>query len=72
MTTSASTPVKQQFQANSLFAVDYTAGSGQPLGFDQYASFYRQYLVTGCKVSVKLTLTSTTTNPVHVCLVPYS
>lgn len=40
------------FRANSLFDPDVTAGGHQPLGFDQWATFYKTYVVVGSKITL--------------------
>ncbi len=43
------------FRANSLFDPNYTGSGHQPLGYDQWTTFYNNWVVTKC--SVKLTMT---------------
>ncbi len=43
--------VGQTFSTNSLFDPDVTGGGHQPMGFDQFANFYKQYTVLGAKIS---------------------
>lgn len=39
------------FRANSLFDPDYSGVGHQPLGFDQWTTFYDMYRVVGAKIS---------------------
>lgn len=41
------------FRANSLYDPNFTGTGHQPLGFDQWAGFYRHYVVIGAKCIVK-------------------
>lgn len=41
------------FRGNGLFDPDFAAGGQQPMGFDQWAAFYKRYRVTACKVTVQ-------------------
>lgn len=52
MTAGAGAQAQYAWSGNSLFD-PYTTGAGvQPLGFDQYMSFYQRYTVTASKVKV--------------------
>ncbi len=44
----------QVFRANSLYDPDYTGTGHQPLGFDQWAAFYRTYVVRRFRWTVQL------------------
>lgn len=43
-----------QYRLNSLFDPYLTGVGHQPYLFDQWSTFYNQYIVTGCKATVKL------------------
>ena len=47
------------FRANSLFDPDLTGTGHQPLGFDEWAKFYRRYCVLGSKITVQAINVST-------------
>lgn len=38
-------------RANSPFDPEYNAGGGQPMGYDQWAALYDQYVVLGSKIT---------------------
>lgn len=40
------------FRGNSCFDPDFATGGQQPLGFDEWSSFYRRYRVKGAKIRV--------------------
>jgi len=44
---------KYQFRLNGINDPDYTGIGHQPLGHDQWAMFYQEYIVLGAKVTVK-------------------
>lgn len=44
----------QAFRANGIFDPDYTGAGHQPLGHDQWNTFYNHYLVVGSKISVTM------------------
>lgn len=46
-------PQSQVFRANSLFDPDFTGVGSQPLGFDQWAAFYRRYRVRASAIRVR-------------------
>lgn len=48
------------FRANSLFDPDSTGVGHQPLGFDQWINFYKEYCVLGSKITVTPINISTT------------
>lgn len=50
------------YNLNSLFDPDATGGGNQPYYFDQYAALYERYRVYGCKVTVMVTCSASTTN----------
>ena len=51
-----------QYNLNSLFDPEVKVGGTQPYYYDQYASLYQKYLVYGCKISVRLTVSSANAN----------
>lgn len=50
--TVAGTVFDTLFNANSLFDPYYGVGGHQPMGFDQYATFFTRYRVLSCKIVV--------------------
>lgn len=50
------------FSANSIFDPDVTSAGHQPYGFDQWTTFYKQYVVLGSKITVQ-GITDTTSTP---------
>lgn len=40
-------------RGNNIYDPEYGVGGGQPLGFDQWAAFFKRYNVLGCKITVK-------------------
>lgn len=42
------------FRANSVYDPNQSGTGHQPMGFDQWALLYNQYVVTGSKITVKL------------------
>ncbi len=42
------------FKLNSCYDPDYTSTGHQPLGFDQWATFYQTYIVSAAQVRVKM------------------
>lgn len=64
--TSTSGVIAQQFfRANSIFDPDFTAGGHQPLGRDQWAVFYNEYVVLGAKLKARFNFISGTV-PIQV------
>jgi len=49
------------FRANSMFGPDFTASGHQPLGFDQWSTFYNHYIVLGSKIKATFSLAATGT-----------
>jgi hypothetical protein len=49
-----------QFRVNSIFDPDYTGVGHQPLGHDQWATFYNRSRVRGCSYTVTFTNLSST------------
>lgn len=45
--------VKNHFRANGIYDPDYTGTGHQPLGRDQWATFYNEYVVLGSKITVR-------------------
>lgn len=54
--------VSQIFSANSINDPDVTGAGHQPMGHDQWATWYNRYTVIGAKISV-MGIISTTSNP---------
>ncbi len=50
-TVTADTIVYKEFRANSAFDPDYTGAGHQPLGFDQWMTFYDHFNVVGSKIT---------------------
>lgn len=48
------------FSTNGLYDPDITAAGHQPMGFDQWMTFYEHYTVTGCKISATFVPSSAT------------
>lgn len=44
----------ETFRANSIFDPDWAVGGHQPMGHDQWSTFYNQYYVKSAKITVKL------------------
>ena len=57
-----------QMRLNSLYDPNQTGTGHQPMGFDQYATFYNRYRVFG--TSYRITVLPTGTNTGHICIVP--
>lgn len=55
----------QVYRLNSLFDPDYSGVGYQPYYHDQYSALYDNYRVYGCKVYVKVSCASSTTNMFH-------
>lgn len=49
------------FRANSLYDPDVTGAGHQPLGFDQWSTFYNHYIVIGAKIKATFSLAATGT-----------
>jgi hypothetical protein len=45
---------EQSFRLGSLFDPDFGIGGHQPLGFDQMAAFYNQYLVEAVDINIEI------------------
>ncbi len=54
------------FRVNSVYDPDYTQVGAQPSGFDQWASFYKQYRVLGLKVKIDINSTADNKMPAIV------
>lgn len=57
-------------RGNSIFDPEFGAGTGQPLGRDQWAQFYSNYQVMGSKISVKCLPTKKQGNNFTFCVLP--
>jgi len=53
-------PGRYSFRVNSIFDPDLTGTGHQPLGHDQWETFYNRYLVYGCKYYINFVNQSTT------------
>ena len=54
MSSTAPTPVTQDFRLTSLYDPDYTGSGGQPNWFDKLAASYTAYVVRGCNVEIEV------------------
>jgi len=59
----------RRFNLNSLFSPEYSGGT-QPLGRDQYATFYNRYRVLKCRVKIILAGNTGSTETTKIVLVP--
>lgn len=50
------------FKANSIFDPNHTGGGHQPMGRDQWATFYNHYTVVGAKISI-IGITNSSSTP---------
>lgn len=60
---------RHTYRGNSLFDPDFTGGGTQPLGFDQWATFYSRYKVHSASLSLRI-MNISTSQAVQVVLVP--
>jgi hypothetical protein len=60
LTTSTGSVDVQQFRLNSLYDPDLTGAGHQPMGFDQWATYYNHYVVT--KVAYEIEFVDTSSN----------
>lgn len=51
-------PALQVFRANSIYDPDFNVGGHQPLGHDQWAGFYKKYVVIGLRVVARTEATN--------------
>jgi hypothetical protein len=51
---SSGTPGVYQFRLNSAFDPDYTSTGHQPMGFDQWSSYYNHYVVESCSYQISI------------------
>lgn len=58
--TTGVTPQWHTFRMNNIYDPDYTGTGHQPLGFDQWATFYKHYRVLGCAFRITPIVESTT------------
>jgi hypothetical protein len=58
----------QVFAANGCYDPDITGTGLQPLGFDEWSSFYKRYLVEHC--SIEIEATNNAALPCTLCLYP--
>lgn len=68
LTSTAGQISQQVWRANSAYDPDESVGGGQPMGFDQWSTFYQRYQVIGCSINVKLLSDVTNTKPTSVAL----
>lgn len=61
MTSSFGFPAYNHFLLNSIYDPNYTGGGHQPLGHDQWASFYKKYKVIGAKITARFMWNSSST-----------
>lgn len=57
-------------RGNSPHDPEWSAGGGQPYGYDQWAVFYKKYLCTSSKIRVRFSETSSGTVPMVVVVQP--
>lgn len=55
--------VSYYFRANSIFDPDFTGTGHQPMGRDQWATFYNNYTVIGSKITVASSSASSNSSP---------
>lgn len=58
------------FSGNSLFDPDVSGSGSQPMGFDQYATFYNKYRCRGSKIVVRAAATSGSHFPCKLVVYP--
>lgn len=58
----ASSSYTHQWRLNSLFDPDYTSTGYQPYFHDQYSAMYEKYRVYACKVEMRLSVNSASTD----------
>lgn len=51
------------YRANGIFDPNYTLAGHQPLGYDQWATYYNHYVVNSCRFKVTFTPTTTAGTP---------
>lgn len=52
--TNGGAAVEYGFRANSIFDPDYTGGGHQPIGHDQWQTFYSTYCVVGSVITIRV------------------
>jgi len=62
----AGLPASQRMLINSLYDPNSTGTGHQPLGFDQWAVHYNQYIVKGAKVTTTFTNLAAGNSPVRI------
>lgn len=62
-------PVSILFRGNSIFDPQFAVGGHQPLGFDQWSTFYDKYVVTGSTMYAIVANASNTDN-IKAALIP--
>lgn len=60
LSSSSGIQASQVFRGNSLFDPDFTGSGAQPVGFDQWATFYNNYRVRGAKINIQFATAGTT------------
>lgn len=56
------------YRLNSLYDPEFALGGGQPMGFDQWSTFYLKYLVYASRIKLEFIMESV--NPIEVFLGP--
>jgi hypothetical protein len=65
----AGTPAIAQYKANGMFDTQLSTGGHQPMGFDQWMTFYDHFTVVGSKITASLINASDETYTVAISLV---
>jgi len=53
--TTPAVPASNRFLINSMYDPDSTGTGHQPMGYDQWSTFYKEYLVKGAKITATFT-----------------
>lgn len=69
-TVNQASPNVKVYRGNSIFDPDQTGIGGQPMGRDEWGSFYRRYRVTASKITVRFSCLTNSAVGVQVVIVP--